>query len=95
MLISASVRPRNLKRGTTDKKLCQLLGFKEAVGLSQLCGRIELSAEQPGEFGFLTNLFRAFQPLKDDKKVRVVIEINGKPSCAYTREPAKEKLNAD
>lgn len=57
MLIDASTRPRNLKRGVSMKKLSKALGFEKEVGLHEAVGRLELSAEQPSEFRFLAALF--------------------------------------
>lgn len=90
MLISASSRPKNLKRGTSMKKFCQALGFKDEVGLTQLCGRIELSGEQPTEFAFLLGLFRAFHPLKDES-TEILIKINGKRFASYSRDRAGDR----
>ena len=84
MIIEARVRPKYLKRGVSMKKFCQALGFKEEVGLSQLCCHFALSGESGPEFGFLTNLYRAFQPAKN-QSTRVVIEIDGKAVCQYTQ----------
>lgn len=89
MIIAANVRPRNLKRGVTDKKLGELLGFKEAVGLSQTCGRLELSAESPKEFAFLHALHRSINPLKNESS-KIIIEVNGETLVTYTRDAAPE-----
>ena len=84
MNIEASVRPRNLKRGTSDKKLAAALGFKEPIGLSDAVGRLEFSAESRGEFMFLKGLYKAFHPLSD-KPTRIIVEIGGKTICCYTQ----------
>lgn len=91
MLISAAVRPRNLKRGVTDKKLGKMLGFEEAVGLTQVCGRIELSADRPQEFFFLRELYRALTPFTGMKSARIIIEINGKEEAVYSYDKEEEK----
>ena len=93
MLISADVRPRNLKKGVSLKKFCEALGFKDMVGLRQLCGRLELSGETQSEFAFLTALNEAFCPWHD-KSSRIVVEIDGKQVCSYVQGafvPAKEE----
>lgn len=83
MIITASVRPRGLKRGTTDKKLAQLLGFEESVGLAKICGRIELSATRANEFYFLKELYNALMPCEGTKSTRIIVEIDGKEVAVY------------
>lgn len=92
MLISASVRPRGLKRGVTDKKLGELLGFKEAVGLNDVCGKLELSADKPSEFFFLKYLYEAVGD-RGNKAVKVTVEIDGKEVAKYWKdaEPAEPR----
>lgn len=92
MLISAAVRPRNLRRGVTDKKLGKLLGFEEAVGLTQVCGRIELSASEPREFFFLRELYHALTPTTGMKSARIVVEIDGKEVAQYSYKPEDQEV---
>ena len=87
MLIEASVRPRNMKRGAKTKDLCKALGFKDEVGLSQMVGRLDLSAEHPHEFGLLLGLFNAFHPIRN-QSAKITVEIDGKPWCTYTNRGA-------
>ena len=89
MLIQASVRPRNMKQGITTKKLCQELGFKKEVGLTQICGRLDLSATRPQDFGILVALFNAFSPVSNDSS-EIIIKRNGKMVMTYTQ-PGKTK----
>ena len=84
MLISAAVRPRGLKRGVTDKKLCKSLGFEEAVGLHDICGKLELSADRPSDFFFLRELYRAVSPISTNKSARILVEVDGKMTAEYT-----------
>jgi len=86
MLIHAAVRPRGLKRGMTDKKLGKSLGFDEAVGLQDVCGRLELSATKQSEFFFLKELYRAVTPLSGNKSTRIIIEIDGENVATYSYE---------
>lgn len=60
MLITASVRPKGLKRGVTCKAWCKAIGFKEEVGLHETCGRLELSAAGPQDAAFLHSLNQCF-----------------------------------
>ena len=56
MLISASVRPRGLKRGRNmEKKLAEILHCE--ADLRDMVGRLELSADRPSEFAFLRELY--------------------------------------
>jgi hypothetical protein len=83
MLISAAVRPRNMKRGISDKKLCKALGFKEAVGLHDICGRLELSADRPSDFFFLKELYRAVSPFSSSKSTRILVEVDGNMTAEF------------
>jgi len=60
MNIDLGVTPKGLKRGVSVKKWCQALGFKDAVGLADTCGRIELNATSPNDCRFLKVLADAF-----------------------------------
>src|ERR1700721_769319 len=84
MHIHASVRPNGLKRGVTDKKLGELLGFKEAVGLTDVCGMLALSATQPREFFFLKELYEAVTPMASTKTSENIVQINGKETARYS-----------
>lgn len=86
MLIQASVRPRNMKRGITTKKLCHELGFNEEVGLTKICGRLDLSATRHQDFGILVALLNALSPVGDDSS-EIVIKRNGKEVMTYKHEP--------
>jgi hypothetical protein len=88
MIIEASVRPRNVKRGVSTKKLCQALGFKDEVGLNSMCGRLDLSAERPGEFGFLAAMFRALAHSNESSEITV--SVDGKKLVTYSH-PGEQK----
>lgn len=87
MIIEASVRPKNMKRGVSTKSLCQALGFRSEVGLHNLVGKLNLSAEEPGDFGFLLGLYRALSPTGRSK---ITVELDGKVFCTYSHGGGKD-----
>lgn len=82
MLIEASVRPRNMKRGVKIERLAEAL--KTEPSLSKMVGRMDLSAEKPFEFAFLRELYRAFCPIGTEP-TKITIEIAGKTTCTYVQ----------
>jgi hypothetical protein len=88
MLISASIRPRGIKRGVSDKKLAAALGIEPC--LTKMVGRLELSANRPQEFAFLHAIYEAFHPVKNQSS-KIIVEIDGKPLMSYSQARAQEK----
>jgi hypothetical protein len=84
MLIEASTKPRNLKRGYKVKKLHKALGFSDEVGLYDCCGRLNLSAEEPNEFAVLTGLLKALMPVKNSRS-KITVEIDGEKLFEYSK----------
>ena len=83
MFTHASVKPKGLKKGVTEKKWCQALGFKDVVGLSQTVGQLDFSATGRDDAVFLCLLFDIFV---DGGQVKL-FDKDGKPTGTYTREP--------
>lgn len=94
MRITASVRPSGLKRGTTDKKLCKLLGLKETVGLSHICGRLELNATRPVEFEILHAIYEVVMGGEWGGGGRIsIVNKDGKRTRWFV--PTKKELEKD
>jgi len=82
VITTAQVKPKGLKRDVTEKKWCQALGFKDAVGLSDTVGNIELSSCGPHDSAFLVYLFDVFA---DGGSIET-FDNDGKKTSKYTQE---------
>lgn len=82
MIISASVRPRGLKRGVSTKKVHEAMGWPEEMGLSKVCMQLDLTAERPSEAGLLHFLELTFSDRKGEHTV-IVQGPDGKEVMRY------------
>ena len=86
MNITASVRPRGLKRGVSNAKLASLIGC-ESLDLRDVCGRLQFSATYVSDFRFLAAMWWVTQ----SGGTITVRDKNGRKKALYTNMAEAEK----